>query len=164
MGTASNSTVYGSPLSGPSLKFPFSILHTVSISGGWKLYDNTFRQQAANNPAVDWAKINSLLYATTFLAQSNGKGMTCVHCMETDQCLCCGTSTREESGYGCGGACLSQASAQWGPRRAWEPQGVYQKALSPEGGCIPKGGDHVLFLQRWKMRGMQVRAYLFEVP
>ena len=52
--------------------------------GGWKPYDTTFRQQAAGNQAVDWSKINSSIYATTFLAQSTGKGTSCDHCTETD--------------------------------------------------------------------------------
>ena len=52
--------------------------------GGWKPYDTTFRQQAAGNRAVDWSSINSSLYATTFLAQSTGKGTSCDHCTETD--------------------------------------------------------------------------------
>lgn len=51
---------------------------------GWKQYDTTFRQQAAGNTMVDWSKINSSLYATTFLAQSTGRGMSCDHCTETD--------------------------------------------------------------------------------
>lgn len=51
---------------------------------GWQSYDAMFRQQAAISPSVDWSKLNNSLYSTTFLQQQNGRGRTCVHCMETD--------------------------------------------------------------------------------
>ena len=51
---------------------------------GWQTYDTMFRQQVANNPAADWSKLNSSLYAVNFLADQNGKGNTCQHCLETD--------------------------------------------------------------------------------
>ena len=51
---------------------------------GWLAYDMMFRQQAANNPKVDWSVINNSLYSTTFLAQQNNRGRTCQWCMETD--------------------------------------------------------------------------------
>ena len=51
---------------------------------GWLSYDAMFRQQAAISPSVDWSKLNNSLYSTTFLQQQNGRGRTCVHCMETD--------------------------------------------------------------------------------
>jgi hypothetical protein len=50
---------------------------------GWLAYDQMFRQQAAAR-VTDWSKLNNSLYATTFLQQQNGRGRTCVHCMETD--------------------------------------------------------------------------------
>ena len=50
---------------------------------GWLSYDQMFRQQAAVS-VIDWSKLNNSLYATTFLQQQNGRGRTCVHCMETD--------------------------------------------------------------------------------
>ncbi len=43
-----------------------------------------FRLQAASDSSVDWSKLNSSLYATTFLAQQNGRGRTCQYCLETD--------------------------------------------------------------------------------
>ena len=51
---------------------------------GWLSYDAMFRQQAAISPSVDGSKLNNSLYSTTFLQQQNGRGRTCVHCMETD--------------------------------------------------------------------------------
>ena len=51
---------------------------------GWLAYDMMFRQQAANNPKVDWSVINNSLYSTTFLGQQNNRGRTCQWCMETD--------------------------------------------------------------------------------
>lgn len=50
---------------------------------GWLAYDQMFCQQAAVR-ATDWSKLNNSLYATTFLQQQNGRGRTCIHCMETD--------------------------------------------------------------------------------
>lgn len=51
---------------------------------GWQSYDAMFRQQAAISPSIDWSKLNNSLYSTTFLQQQNGRGRSCVHCMETD--------------------------------------------------------------------------------
>lgn len=51
---------------------------------GWMGYDRMFRLQAASGEQVDWSQLNSSLYATTFLAQQNGRGRTCQHCLETD--------------------------------------------------------------------------------
>ena len=51
---------------------------------GWQAYDTMFRQQVANDPAADWSKLNSSLYSVTFLAYQNGRGKTCLHCLETD--------------------------------------------------------------------------------
>ena len=48
---------------------------------GWQVYDSMFRQQAANNPKVNWSVLNSFLYSTSFLAM---RGRACQHCMETD--------------------------------------------------------------------------------
>ena len=52
---------------------------------GWQGYDAMFRQHAANaaNP-VDWSQLNPSLYAVTFMAQQNGRGRTCEHCLESD--------------------------------------------------------------------------------
>ncbi len=50
----------------------------------WQVYDSMFRQQAANNPKVDWSVLNSSLYSTSFLAMQNQQGRVCHHCMETD--------------------------------------------------------------------------------
>ncbi len=43
-----------------------------------------FRQQAANNPKVDWSVLNTSLYFALFLAMQNQLGRACQHCMETD--------------------------------------------------------------------------------
>ena len=51
---------------------------------GWQAYDTMFRQQVANDLKSDWSKLNSPLYAVTFLAHRNRKGKTCLHCLETD--------------------------------------------------------------------------------
>ena len=50
---------------------------------GWKAYDAMFRQWVASSPGTDWAKLNSAIYAVTFLAQST-KGRMCHHCLEAD--------------------------------------------------------------------------------
>eukprot|EP00731_Ephydatia_muelleri_P012358 Em0006g1252a len=41
---------------------------------GWLAYDSMFRQQAAVLQSTDWSKLNSTLYAVTFLAQQGGEG------------------------------------------------------------------------------------------
>ncbi len=51
---------------------------------GWLAYDTMFRQQAAVKPDSDWSKLNNSLYSVTFMAQQNGRGRTCIHCLETD--------------------------------------------------------------------------------
>ena len=51
---------------------------------GWLAYDSMFRQQATLVPDCDWSKLNNSLYSVTFLAQQNGRGRTCSHCLETD--------------------------------------------------------------------------------
>ena len=56
---------------------------------GWKAYDAMFRQWVASSPGTDWAKLNSAIYAVTFLARST-KGRMCHHCLEdhhgADEC------------------------------------------------------------------------------
>ncbi len=44
---------------------------------GWQVYDSMFRQQAANNPKVNWSVLNSSLYSTSFLAMQNQRGRIC---------------------------------------------------------------------------------------
>ena len=51
---------------------------------GWQAYDTMFRQQVSIDPKSDWLRLNSSLYAVTFLAQQNGKGKSCLHCLEMD--------------------------------------------------------------------------------
>ena len=51
---------------------------------GWQAYDTMFRQQVSNDPKSDWSRLNSSLYAVTFLAQQNGIGKSCLYCLETD--------------------------------------------------------------------------------
>ena len=50
---------------------------------GWLAYDTMFRQQVVGDQQVDWSKLNSSMYAVTFLAQSN-RGKSCTVCLETD--------------------------------------------------------------------------------
>ena len=54
---------------------------------GWQMYDAMFRQQAAQRTEADWSNLNSAIYATTFLAQANGRGCSCTHFLETDDAL-----------------------------------------------------------------------------
>ena len=51
---------------------------------GWRSYNTMFRQQAALDPAVDWSKINSTLYAVSFVAQPGTRVRSCSLCMESD--------------------------------------------------------------------------------
>ena len=51
---------------------------------GWQAYDTMFRQQVSNDPKSDWSRLNSSLYAVTFLVQQNGRGKSCLYCLETD--------------------------------------------------------------------------------
>ena len=53
---------------------------------GWRDYDSMFRQQAASAVDLEWGKLNSSLYAVTFLAQQvAGRGpRVCRHCQEAD--------------------------------------------------------------------------------
>lgn len=41
---------------------------------GWREYDSMFRQQAVSASLLEWDKLNSSLYAVTFLAQQSGRG------------------------------------------------------------------------------------------
>ena len=50
---------------------------------GWLAYDTMFRQQVAGDDTADWSKLNSSLYAVSFLAQSV-KAKSCTLCMEAD--------------------------------------------------------------------------------
>ena len=44
---------------------------------GWMAYDSMFRQQAANaKVALDWSKLNTSLYAVSFMPQMSGQGRT----------------------------------------------------------------------------------------
>ena len=52
---------------------------------GWKVYDTLFRQQAEGNKEMSWTKLNSTLYATTFMAmRAQSGGAQCRYCMESD--------------------------------------------------------------------------------
>ena len=86
--------------------------------GGWKPYDTTFRQQAAGNQAVDWSKINSSLYATTFLAQSTEKGTSCDYCTETDHTSeACAAAPVQERYHARGLGAVIQARPVYEPGR-----------------------------------------------
>ena len=51
--------------------------------GGWREYDSMFRQQKASAVELEWDRLNTSLFAVTFLVQQ-GKGTTCRHCQGTD--------------------------------------------------------------------------------
>ena len=75
---------------------------------GWRLYDTMFGQQAALNPAVDWSKINSALYAVSFVVQQGSRVRSCSLCMESDhreeettQCSYSSYLHTQESGSEC---------------------------------------------------------------
>ena len=51
---------------------------------GWRLDDTMFRQQVALDPTVDWSKINSTLYAVSFVAQQGSQVRSCSLCLEPD--------------------------------------------------------------------------------
>lgn len=53
---------------------------------GWRDYDSMFRQQASSAVDLEWGKLNSSLYAVTFLAQQvAGRGpRVCRLCQEAD--------------------------------------------------------------------------------
>lgn len=50
---------------------------------GWQIYDTMFWQKVANDSQADGSKLNSSLYSVTFMAHQNGRGKTCIHCLET---------------------------------------------------------------------------------
>ena len=74
----------------PSWVYQFFAYQTLIVRearrcGGnsWQTYDSMFRQQVVGQANADWSKLNSTLYAVTFLAQS-GRGKNCALCMESD--------------------------------------------------------------------------------
>ncbi len=66
------------------LAYQTLIVHEARRCGGkgWWTY-SMFRQQVAGNKEADWSKLNSSLYAVSFLAHAGG-GKTCSLCMESD--------------------------------------------------------------------------------
>ena len=87
---------FGIYISVTASKFPERVPHMLAYQttlvrearrcggSGWLAYDTAFRQQAAADPLCDWSKLNSSLYPVTFMAQANGKGKCCPHCLEPD--------------------------------------------------------------------------------
>lgn len=51
---------------------------------GWLAYDTYFRQQVAGDASADWSRLNTSLYAVTFLAQGGKGGLNCSTCMGSD--------------------------------------------------------------------------------
>ena len=51
---------------------------------GWATYDAIFRQNAAEDEAADWTRLDASLHAATFLAQSSGSRSVCPHCSASD--------------------------------------------------------------------------------
>ena len=83
--------------------------------GGWREYDAMFRQLAATTATCDWSKLNTSIYAVSFLAQSS-RGRMCSYCLEPDHVA---------------EACALAPSV---PRRA-EPQGI--RPLLPATTVLP---------------------------
>ena len=65
---------------------------------GWLQYDQLFRQHAAKDPtSADWARLNSALYAISFLSRQKGESQTCPNCMSSDHSpIHCALARREE--------------------------------------------------------------------
>ena len=79
---------------------------------GWLAYDAMFRQQVAGNDQADWSKLNSSLYAVSFLAQAS-RARSCTLCMEADHAeeeCALAPSKREPR------PCFGQASQAQAPR------------------------------------------------
>ncbi len=51
---------------------------------GWMLYDRIFRQNAQEDPSVDWTKLDASLHASTFLAMRSAPGVVCPWCFASD--------------------------------------------------------------------------------
>ena len=51
---------------------------------GWLSYDTIFRQNAAEDEAADWTRLDSSLHAATFMAQSSAAGLACPYCSASD--------------------------------------------------------------------------------
>ena len=49
----------------------------------WVVYDQNFRQEAANNPDQSWTKVEPSIYAQCFTGQAINTANWCIHC----QCL-----------------------------------------------------------------------------
>ena len=86
---------------------------------GWLAYDTYFRQQVAEDPTADWSRLNTALYAVTFMAQGAKGGQNCTTCMETDytQDDCAVSSLRSRSPTPAKRALASPASDPYPPQR-----------------------------------------------
>ena len=47
-------------------------------------YDSIFKQNAAEDEAADWTRLDTSLHAATFAAQSTGAGSICPYCSASD--------------------------------------------------------------------------------
>lgn len=99
---------------------------------GWFAYDTMFRQQAANaKGAVDWSKLNTSLYAVSFMPQMSGQGHTCQHCLETDRDSGdCALAPQRTSN------CAQQQTAMG---LGWMPPVLGQDTRRPTGGSSTSG-------------------------
>ena len=76
----------------PRLRVPLVAYQTLVVREarrfhfrGWLQYDQMFRQHVAGNPEdCEWGKVNSALYAITFLSRQRGETQTCFLCMASD--------------------------------------------------------------------------------
>ena len=52
---------------------------------GWLQYDQLFQQHTAQEPdRMEWGKLNTSLFAITFLSRQMGETQTCTWCMSSD--------------------------------------------------------------------------------
>ena len=90
----------------PSLAKPLAAYATMMVKEaqwfgfrGWLQYDRLFRQHATKDPTLaDWARLNSTLYAISFLSCQKGETQTCPNCMSSDHHpIHCALARREEN-------------------------------------------------------------------
>ena len=90
----------------PSLAKPLAAYATMMVKEarrfgfrGWLQYDQLFRQHATKDPTLaDWARLNSALYAISFLSRQKGETQTCPNCMSSDHPPThCALARREEN-------------------------------------------------------------------
>ena len=122
---------------------------------GWLAYDTYFRQQVVGDPTADWSRLNTPLYAVTFMAQGAKGGQNCTTCMETDhtQDDCAVSSLRSRSPTPAKRALASPASDPYPPQRgkrrlgnttcfAWNQGDCRYSHCKYRHVCVRCSGDH----------------------